>query len=116
MRKVKKTKPTSGFQAYVSSEHANSQFPEPTQRHDAVFMGHYHDSDMYFSEDPTPSLIFVDESDEVEFPYSIHRIVMVGMAWSKRSDNLLKKLTLARLLADAMGYREAELLIEVKRG
>jgi hypothetical protein len=55
----------------------------------------------------------------MEFPYSIHRVLMMSLAVEGPSDgqervSLLKKLTLARLLADAMVYREAELLIEVK--
>jgi len=101
----------------LPSEHSQSGHICP-DHYDAVFLGHYYGCDMYFSGQPTPSLVFMEDGEETEFPYSIHRIIMPTLAiddphGGRVRIDLLKKLTLARLLADAMCLHNAELLIEV---
>jgi len=102
----------------LPSEHTQSGHICP-DHHEATFLGHYYGCDMYFRDQPTPALIFMEDGEETEFPYSIHRVIMPTLAiedphvGAQVRIELLKKLTLARLLADAMGLHKAELLIEV---
>jgi hypothetical protein len=75
----------------------------------------------YHYETESPSLLFVEGKGEdrqvMEFPYSIHRVAMTGLAFTNvDNQHLLKRMTLARLLADAMCLHRAELLIEVRQG
>lgn len=107
----------------LSPDFSTVQFGRLDRYDSATFLGHYYACDMYFVEAPVHTLVFACADGATEFPYSIHRIVMTAMGSDSNSATLnvgriklLKKLTLARLLADAMGYHRCGMLIEVKKG
>jgi hypothetical protein len=88
------------------------------------FLGHFYDEDVYYCEQSgRPTLLFRDgdEGHRYEsYPYAVHRTLLTALSASEAPEKelmqLVKKLTLARLLADAAGLHKAEILVTVKVG
>jgi hypothetical protein len=98
----------------------------PKFKHDCdqcVFLGHYYRQDFYHCAKAGHGTVLIfrssnEPSDYETYPYSVHRtILMTAVAprpgEGKELFHIFKKITLARLLADARLVQEAAPLVQL---
>jgi hypothetical protein len=82
---------------------------------ECVFLGHYYDRDMWYcNKNHLAVLMFIGGDDGEIYPYSSHKKTIMGLLRHDRSSLAVKRLGMARLLADAAHLEEVDILINLE--